>query len=748
MIMEEIFEITRNSFPKVDGIEYLHVKKNVEILWDKWGIPHIFAKTAEDTYYSQGYVHARHRLFQMELFRRLVTGELSEIVGEEAMDSDKHYKIIGLHRIAKNSAERISRNQDSQVYSCLNAYKKGVNAGIEKARINPPVEFAALNLKIRDWQIEDSLKVLTFIDWGQSAWNYPMEILREQLISKLGHKMANKIIPLYSGGRVSNSVGSSSWIVNPNKSETGSGLFANDPHLPLTLPAIWFLVHLNCPELNIIGASFPGIPLIIIGHNDYIAFGATNVHCDVIDLFKLELNPENNEQYKYNGEWINFEIIEDLIEIKDTTPLPFKILKSKFGPVVNYFERDDRLYKIQLPGTYALCWSGFGANIEDSLEAFIKVNTASNWDEFREGLKLLTINPINFAYGDIHGNIGLQHGGRIPVRRYGDGATITPGTEEKYNWERLSDFKEMVSIYNPECGFIFNANFNEDKAPKGLLLAQDTDEPYRHRRLKKIFQLKEKFSFQDFIDLQLDQRSEEAAEVLPLMLDNLKTSKVPDKFSDILATLENWDFHMTKQSIAATIYKVWFLKLQQAILRPLIGEEILKPFLGSISFELIRLFKLYENKPMEFKELLLNTFHMTIEFLIKNISKDHNKWKWGNIHKLTLVHPFSQADEDAKILNIGPFKIGGDRNTLNNAYADPLNPFDTLVGPSFRQIHDLSDWNKSKWIIPGGQSGLPFHKHYNDLIKLYVKGKYIPMLFTKEAISRNLEGVLKLQPIS
>lgn len=745
--MENFLEIAKNAFPLLKGAEILKgIKKEVEILWDKWGIPHIFANCAEDAYFSQGYIHARHRLFQMELFRRVITGELSEIIGKDALDSDKHYKIIGLHRLAKKSANRIGENQDSNIFRYLEAYRNGVNAGIEKARINPPIEFAALNLEIRDWQIEDSLKVLTYIDWTQSGWNYPMEILREQLIRKLGHKLADNLIPLYSGASISNSVGSNSWIVRPNKSETGSVLFANDPHLPLTLPAIWFLNHLNYPEFNSIGSSFPGIPLIVIGHNEHIAFGATNVHADTADLFKLEINSENKEQYKYNGEWISFEIIEEPIMVKNTDPVPFKIYISKFGPIVKYFERDDRLYKIQLPDTCALRWSGFGANIEDSFEAFIKVNSASNWKEFREGLKLLTINPINFAYGDVSGNIGLQHGGRIPVRRYGDGATITPGTEEKYNWERLSNFEEMVSIYNPDHGYIFNANFNEDKAPKGLLLAQDTDDPYRHRRLKKVFQLKEKFSFQDFIDLQLDQRSEEAAEALFIMLKILKFSKVPDKSAEVITILENWDFQMTKQSVAAAIYKVWFLKLQQAILRPIIGEEILKPFLGSLPFELIRLFKLYDNKPAELSELILKTFQMTIEFFAKNISKDHNKWKWGNIHTLTLVHPFSLANEDAKVLNIGPYKIGGDRNTLNNAYSDPLNPFDTLVGPSFRQIHDMSDWDKSICIIPGGQSGLPFHKHYSDLIKLYVKGKYIPMLFTKDAISKNTEGILKLKP--
>ena len=746
--MEEFLEIARNSFPPTKGIEYLQVREDVEILWDKWGIPHIFSKSDEDAYFSQGYVHASHRLFQMELFRRLISGELSEIIGEDALNSDRHYRIIGLHRIARESAKRISKNQESSIFRRLEAYRKGVNAAIEKARIKPPIEFALLKLKIRDWTIEDSIKIMSFIEWGLSNWNYPIEILREHLIKNLGYNMADKLIPLYSGAVIANSRGSNGWVVGPYKSKTESVLFANDPHLPLTLPAIWFLIHLNCPEFNSIGTSFPGIPLIVLGHNEKIAWGCTNVHADTIDLFNLEINPENGNQYKFNGEWINFETIDEPIIVKDKSePITYKVFQSVFGPIVKYFERDDRLYEISLPGTYSLRWSSFEAKIEETIEGFMNLNMASNWDEFQESLKLMTINPQNFIYGDINGNIGLQHGGKIPVRNYGDGATITPGTDSKFNWSGLSSFNQLLSIYNPDCGFIFTANYNENKAPKGLLIAQDTDDPYRHKRLKRIFQLKDKLLLQDFIEMQLDYYSEEAAELLPIMLEKLKIVENSEGISKIISILLNWDFQLTKESIAATIYKVWFLKTQQAILTPIIGEELLKPFLGSLPFELIRLFKLFDDTPSELSDLLFDTLQKTVEFLITKISQDHSKWKWGNVHKLTLVHPFSRASEDAKILNIGPFKIGGDRNTINNAYSDPLNPFETLVGPSFRQIHDLSDWNKSICIIPGGQSGLPFHKHYNDLIKLYVKGKYIPMLFSKDTINKNLEGTVKLKPI-
>lgn len=185
----------------------------------------------------------------------------------------------------------------------------------------------------------------------------------------------------------------------------------------------------------------------------------------------------------------------------------------------------------------------------------------------------------------------------------------------------------------------------------------------------------------------------------------------------------------------------------KAILVPLIGKELFEIHLTSNPFELERLFKLYDEKVDELEQTLFTAFEKTIDFLTEKFSSDVTKWKWGNLHKVTLTHPFSQANEEAKMLNIGPFKIGGDSNTLNNGYYDPINNYEVIAGPSYRQIHDLSDWDKSIGVIPGGQAGLPFHKHYNDLMKLWVKGKYIPLLFTRETISKNLEGTFKLTPI-
>jgi len=480
----------------------------------------------------------------------LITGELSELIGKETLNSDKHYKILGMHRLSKSCVERLRKDPDNEQLHLLESYVKGVNVGIEKARKNPPVEFAVLDLKIRDWSIEDSLKISCLVDWGLSG-NYVLELLREQIVSKVGLELADKIIPLYSGAKVEKPVGS-------------NGLFANDPHLPLTLPAIWFLVHINCPDFNSIGSSFPGLPSVVLGHNEKIAWGCTNVGADTIDLFKLEINPDNPNQYRFDGQWLDFEIIEEPIIIRDIAdPIPFKVLVTKYGPVIEYFEVSREVKKLDLPGKFALRWVSYEGNLEKSLEGFLKIVKASNWTEFREGTSVMTINPQNYIYGDVEGNIGLQHGGKIPVRRYGDGAMITPGTGEKYNWKGLAPFEKLLSIYNPSENFVYTANYNENKAPNGVLISQDTGGFYRQKRLKNLLQSKEKISQQDFMDFQNDQFSEEAREYLPLML---KHTKVTDINPEVIGYLENWDFQLTKNSIGGTIYKIWLYETIKKLL--------------------------------------------------------------------------------------------------------------------------------------------------------------------------------------
>ncbi len=747
--MEEMLEIAKKSFPLMQGKESVQgLKASVEILWDKWGIPHIFANDIYDLYFTQGYIHAGHRLWQMETFRRLISGTLSEITGKGSLKSDKHYREIGLYHIAQRCAQDLERKKDSEDFKFMDSYIKGVNTRIQMIQNSLPIEYHILNFKPDEWKFEDCFKIISMIEWSLSNWNYPYEILREYITIKHGKKTANLIMPFNSEMMVDESVGSNSWAVTPKKSQSGAVLLANDPHLPLTNPALWFLIHLNCPDLNVMGTSLPGVPAVIIGHNESIAWGLTNVMADTTDLFKLTINPDNETQYRYNNKWVDFEIDEEIIHIKgESKPLKYPVYRSKLGPVINYFENYNQIYPFFIEGKYALKWSSYNADLINNLKGFKGINKASNWQEFREALSVITINPQNFIYGDIAGNIGHQHGGKIPVRKHGNGASISPGDDEKYDWEGISEFDKLYSLYNPERGFVYTANYNVEKAPNGLLIAEDRIAPYRQLRLKKLLQSKEKLSIEDFKAFQLDRFTEEAAELLPIMLQYLKENKHLSNVQDAISYLEKWDYYLTKKTIAGTIFKVWYNETQKSVLESILGTKVAHMVLGSRPFNLKQTFEsLYKNKEEEISKLLLKALENALNYLSSSYGSKSDKWIWGRLHTLTLTHPFSQANEQAKILNAGPFKIGGDGNTLNPGSYDPSEGFDVLSGPSYRQIHDLSNWDNSIGALPGGQSGLPFHKHYKDLIKLWVKGEYIPYLFTKEAISKNLESKQTLKP--
>jgi penicillin amidase len=748
--MEEFLKVAQKAFPSYEGTEnFKEIDDKVEVLWDKWGIPHIFSQSIKDAYFTAGLVHSQDRLWQMESMRRLISGSLSEIFGRSSIESDKHYRTLGLHRIARKFANILRSKENSIMLGLFNSYIDGVNVGIRKSERNPPLEFNALNFTPEEWNLEDSFKIMSYIDWGLSSWNYPLEILRDLLISKLGKEKANQLVPLYDGVSIRGGIGSNGWAISPEKSKSNSSLLANDPHLPLTLPAIWYLMHIVCPSFNVIGVTLPGLPLIILGHNEKLAWGCTNVHADTVDLFELELNPNSSRQYRYNDSWIVLQLINEPIKFKNETgkleKIDYQVSISKFGPLVKYYELDGHLYEIGEDKNYALRWSSYDGNLINTLEGFFDLNRARNWSEFKDSLKKLTINPQNFIYSDIEGNIGHQQGGMIPVRNYGDGATITPGIKEKYDWRRFSEFEELVSIFNPELNYVFTANFNEDKKPRGLLLAQDRDDPYRQKRLKNLLEDYTKISLEDFIKFQSDYFSEEAAQFLPFILEHLNLEEYPKEKKEIISILQEWDYHLTEVTVAGTLFKVWIQEILKEILVPKIGKNLFYQFLGARPFELDQLFEMYDKK--ELSNLLEKTFERVLLYLRTNLGEDRANWKWGSLHELTLNHPLSAADENARVLNIGPFPIGGDAYTLNNGYYDPLNEFNVIVGPSFRQIHDLSDWNKSLWIIPGGQSGLPFHRHYDDLIKLWLKTNYIPMLYEIDKIKENLDGKVILNPI-
>jgi penicillin G amidase len=741
---------SKASIPPIKG--QFHIKgihDSVEVLWDKWAIPHIFAKNIEDGFFVEGYIHAQYRLFQMELYRRRFSGRLSEIFGEAAIEWDIYCRDLGLHRIANVAAEKLKKEPESELYLQLDAYRQGINLGIEQAKKTPPMEFQTLKYIPEPWRFEDILILICVLD-SMESYNIGTEILREKLLNKMDKETAELLFPIFKHIDMNAFIGSNSWVIGGNRMADGLNVLAGDPHLAFSQPILWFMVHLHCPEINFIGVTLPGHPCPIIGHNDSIAWSITNCIADTQDLFSLKINPENEMQYEYEGKWVNFELINEPITVKgEEKPREHIVKISRFGPVIKHFEYGLDFFPINLPKTYALKWTGHDTDPLLSTASFINVAKATNWDDFKINLQHVSVCLHNFMYVDNQGNIGHQVAGQLPLRKKPINGIPLEGTLEKDMWNGVVKFSDLPSIYNPPENAIFNANYKEDKAPNGIQICIDDDKGYRNKRLKQYFSGQEQFSIEDIQKMQYDTKSTHAEEILPIMLNKLNytpqnqldSSQIPQ----VLEILSNWNYFLTIDEVGGTIFKVWYIETMKEFLIPHIGEEIFYQFFQGNPFSFNFIVRGYQNREEDLSQLLINSLTSTLKILTKKLGKNMKKWGWGKLHKTTLIHPFAMAEKAAAIFNIGPYATGGDSNTINNGHHS-VRDFSVLAGPSLRQILIPKDWDRSLMCMPGGQYGLQFHKHYKDLMPYWVEGKYFPYLFSRSAIESNLEGKVVFTP--
>ena len=745
MDVEELLKVTKASFPSTEGIKTIAgLSEEVEILWDDMGIPHIYAKTLHDAMRTQGYLHGKFRLWQMELYRRKFKGRLSEILGKATLDSDKHSRIIGFNRILKKYSNTV--DDYPELKEVLHSYTSGVNLAVAEAKEHPPMEFATLGIAPEDWTIEDCMLIVLMLDWVESLWNEPLEVLRAYLVKKIGEEAAERLFPLYNGTNLDGVPGSNAWAIHPDKTATGAPLLASDPHLAYSLPCIWFIVHIITPEQNVIGVSVPGAPGILIGHNEYIGWGITNVQADTQDLFEIKINPKYVEKYWLDGNWVDFTIIKEQIRVKGLDkPVVENVRHTVFGPIIKYLEKLNSMFPFPLEKPHALRWSGHDMNPLDSLECFRRLNQAHNWDEFKDAISCKSTCPHNFIFSSINGRIAHHHAGVIPIRAIGNGTIPALGESSENNWKGYTSFDDLWCCVDPGEGHVCTANYNPMRTHKGILIAMDSIGYYRYLRIKDLLDSKGTFTLEDCAGPQLDVLSKEAQQVLPVMLSTIGKDAEDILPPEVMKDLESWNFKLEGSSIPAAIYKVWSHFALIELLVPILEPALLELYLEAPPFELDRMIKYWENED-DMRDKLKRALIRTREYLLKRVSEDTRKWNWDRFHKLELVHPFSLAEPEAKILNIGFFRLGGDRHCLNNAHCDPGDGFKVIAGPSYRQVLNFSDWDKSMFALPGAQSGLPFHPHYNDLIKKWAKGQYLPLLYSRDKILGKLESKQLLQP--
>ncbi|MEP3244839.1 MAG: penicillin acylase family protein [Sneathiella sp.] len=771
----------QSSLPKMDGeIQLAGLSAPVEIIRDKSGIPHIDASSTEDALFALGFVHAQDRLWQMEMNRRTGAGRLSEILGKDALDTDKFLRTIGFYE----AAERAFKTFDEETKSHLIAYTKGVNAFLDQRSGALPPEFLILQTSPERWTPIDSVVWTKMMAWDLGK-NWSNEIGRMQLMSILSPEEVNEFFPPYPGEAtiplpdfsglydiaaieteklmaaapdvLPPSAGSNNWVVSGTRTETGKPLLANDPHLGLAAPALWYFAHLKTPDFNAIGASLPGVPGIILGRNDKIAWGFTNTGPDTQDLYIEKLNPDNDTQYKTPDGSADFTTRQEVINVKGEEPVEITVRISRHGPIIS------DVYKAGAKATpenhvLAFAWTSL-SDSDTTPMASAKMMRASNWSEFKDAIRLFSSPQQNIVYADVDGNIGYYAPAQVPVRKDGNlarGRLPVPGWLAEYDWDGFIPFEELPQAYNPPRGFHYTANQKiiPDNYPH--FITSDWSVPYRADRIKERLEQEEKHSIQTFVDLHADVKSLMAIELLDVLL---TTRSADERSGKALVSLSTWDGQMTRKGNAPLIFNAWIRALNKAIYSDELGEFFPRYWRHRPIFILNVLLnndgqgRWCDDRTTDLKEncgaILQASLNSALDDLETRYGSTMEDWNWGEAHFAFSDHlPFSKVSGLDKIFDIRVPSAGGSFtvNVGRNRPADEKHPFANTHAASLRAIYDFSDLDNSLFMHSTGQSGIIFSSFYDDMAEEWADTKYRRMTMDKTHYSRSAEGTLLLKP--
>lgn len=750
------------------------LKETVKVVRDQWGIPHIYAKNADDLFLAQGLVQAQDRLFQMDLWRRSTQGRLAEILGPDFVERDRLARLMRYR--GDMNAEWTSYAPDTK--QIAEHFVKGINAWVEIAKENLPVELELAGYEPEPWKPEDLLSRSEGFTMGGNAL---AEVFRARLAAAVGLQAATKLLPpeplipvsvprgldlglidtrlndaLATIGaparfaqtksltanleRVLASLeeGSNNWVVSGAKSDTGQPLLANDPHRALDHPSLRYLVHLNAPGWNVIGGVQPYLPGVSIGHNDRIAWGFTVFLTDVQDLYVEKLNPDNPRQYQYRGRWLDMDIRKDRIAVKGRSePVEVELQYTRHGPAI-LAEPDKHV-------AVALRWTGDEPGTTGYL-AGLSLDRARNWTEFREALKRHKMPAENFVYADVDGNIGYQAAGLSPMRKNWAGLLPVPGWTGENEWGGWYTLDDLPHDANPKSGFLATANNNVLPPGEKRVIGYEWLDPARINRIREVLASHEKLSVADFEHLQHDAVAWNAEQLAPLL------SRLTADDQDVergRRLLVDWNKEVLHTSTAASIYVVWEQKLLQRLVAGQVpgvleaeylrrGGQILVPVLTHPAAAW------FGSNPASGRDkLLVRALADAVAELKAKVGADMGKWTWGSLHAATFRHPLAVDVATIKLFNIGPIPRGGYELT-------PLSTggsgFEETIGATFREILDVANWDRSVATSAPGQSGQPGSNHFDDLAKQWGDQQYFPLAFSPLAVASSTEVTLVLTP--
>jgi penicillin amidase len=752
-------------------VDLENLTAEVTVFRDSLGIPHIYAQNEPDLYRTVGYVMAQDRLWQMDLFRRVTAGRLSEVLDPGLVDVDHLFRALQIPLKSRLVLERT----DPAIVACLEAFSDGVNQYIEQNRKKLPFEFALLGYSPDPWEPIHSVNLIGYMSWDlASGWNTEMDLYRLQQVLDSAHftellpdldvyetpvfpdyMVNDKTLQLQShlddAAGIVEKLGlqvfqaSNNWAVSGTRSKTGMPVMANDMHLGLMAPGIWYQMHLVVEGgLDVTGVALPGAPYVIAGHNKDIAWGMTNVTVDDTDFYLETINPADSNQYLLDGQWRDMEIVEESIPVKGRDEPEIRVNRyTHRGPVVSKFKGvEDRVISVR--------WQG--RDYSNEVRSVHLLDRASNWDEFRDAVSTFNSISQNIVYADRFGNIGLQTSAGVPIRK-GGGIMVYPGDTSLYDWQGTVPFEELPFAFNPQCGYVSSANNKTVGADYPYYIGTWFSLPSRIERIRDMLDSREEHGIEDFERMQRDQTSRLASEFTPVYIDALE-GQTEGIYHSAFEELKDWDYNMGPGSSAALIYEFIWIELHRVLFMDELGTEhySLLPMNSSITQNLISRIRVRGSSAWcddittpgvteTFQDNIRAAFQAAVDTITTLFGVDPGAWHWGDLHQLSLNHPLGSVKmlDKAFRLNRGPYPVGGSFHTVC-PYSYPVgSSFIADHGASERHIFSTADWDKSLTVIPTGNSGVPASAHYMDQTELYVNNQYHRDLFTRELVEANMK---------
>jgi penicillin G amidase len=768
------------------------LQRPVEVLRDPWGIAHVYAQTVDDLFFAQGFVAAQDRLWQMEVWRRIAEGRLAEVAGPDYVARDMFARLLAY----RGDMEAEWRSYAPDARRLIEDFVRGVNAQIAHVTTNPsrlPIEFQLAGFRPQPWTPSTVIGRMAGYIMTRNARS---EVQRAHLAQRVGigrvpylmptdplapvsvpdglsvEEITEEVLrltagvdapvrwaglqPGSSGGVDSEIIGSNNWVIGRTRSATGLPLLANDPHRAIQVPSLRYAIHLNGPGWNVIGAGEPALPGVAAGHNERIAFGFTIVGIDQQDLYVERLHPTDDEQYAYRGGWERIRTEPAAIPVLGEKTRLVKLRFTRHGPVLH----TDRVRR----RAYALRWVGTEPGTAGYL-ASLSLNTARNWTEFLSAVDRWKVPSENLVYADVDGNIGWVAAGLAPVRRGWLGLLPVPGGDGKFEWDGFLQTRELPHVFNPPSGYIATANHNI--LPDGYhhALGYEFSAPHRFGRIIELLDAGGKLSVGDFERMQHDERSLAARALIQALRDAVRQNEPTDEEARAtVRMLSDWDQVLSKYSPAAALYRVWTERLAaavgaleggspvslEAVLDALAPEALTQPNQWWVDGTRRRTPERTgprlappDRAPQIGRAILAGApLGEAWRETQRRLGPDSTKWSWGRLHRAQFDHALATTPERRAVLSLTDVPRGGDGTTVNATGSGELQ----TSGASFREIIDLSDWDRSVMINVPGNSGQPLSPNYGDLLPLWADGRYHPMLFSRGAVFRHAAARLVLRP--